>query len=186
MMSYEFTLRFRLPEAKPDPETWVDRLYGAGCDDATIGTGRRGFIGLVFARSATSAAKAISSAVRDVQRAIPGAEIVSAEPDLVNLSDLAKLTGFTRQNLRKYAVGEMKSVRAFFPPPAVSGPENYWRLAEVSVWMGVNTSVKFEPSLIDLAYETSRVNLKAQETRLRQSHNQRAKLQRRSPTGAAA
>lgn len=186
MTSYEFTLRIRLPEANPDPEHWVDRIYEAGCDDATIGTGRHGFIGLMFARAASSAAKAIASAVRDVRRAIPGAQVVAAEPDLVNLADLARLTGFSRQNLRKYAIGQMRTVRAVFPPPAVSGPESYWRLAEVGIWMGANTSVTLAPSLIDLACATSRVNLQAQKRRLDDAWSQHARLRRRRPAGAAA
>jgi hypothetical protein len=172
MTSYEFTLRIRLPEANPDPEHWADRLHEAGCDDATIGTGRHGFIGLMFARAAPSAAKAIASAVRDVRRAIPGAQVVAAEPDRVNLADLARLTGFSRQNLRKYAIGQMRTVRAVFPPPAVSGPESYWRLAEVGIWMGANTSVTLAPGLIDLAWTTRGASMQ--------------RFRRRRPAGAAA
>lgn len=166
-MTYEFTLRFLLPASKPEPVSWVDRLFEAGCDDATVGVGQQGVVGLAFSREASSGAKAVASAIRDVRRAIPGAQFVAADPDLVNLAELARLTGCTRQNLRKYAAGEIKSVREMFPPPAVSGPESFWRLAEVGTWFSRHTPLKLKDELLEAAYEVSKVNLRTQERRLR-------------------
>ncbi len=177
--TYEFTLRFRLPAGQPNPSAWLDRLYEAGCDDATVGVGRKGFIALMFARAGANAEKAVSSAIRDVRRAIPGAELVAADPDLVNLADLAKLTGCTRQNLRKYAAGEMKTVKHLFPPPALSGPESFWRLAEVGDWISRHTKLKLESGLLEIAYATSKLNLRTQEMRLR-------KLSARRPSTKSA
>lgn len=165
--TYEFALRFRLPAGKPDPGAWLDRLYDAGCDDATAGVGRKGFIALMFARTAGSGEKAVAAAIRDVRKAIPGAELVAADPDLVNLAELAKLTGCTRQNLRKYAAGEIKTVTDLFPPPAVSGPESFWRLAEVGHWISRHTKLKLKTELLEIAHATSKLNLRTQETRLR-------------------
>jgi len=177
--TYEFTLRFRLPAGAPDASAWLDRLYEAGCDDATVGVGRRGFIALMFAREAPSAAKAVSSAVRDVRGAIPGTELIAADPDLVNLAELARLMGCTRQNLRKYAAGEMKTVADLFPAPALSGPESFWRLAEVGDWISRHTKLTVGSELLEVACATSKVNLRTQEVRLR-------RLAARRPAARAA
>jgi hypothetical protein len=81
---YEFELTFSLPDADADPASFLDALFEAGCDDATVGVGRRGAIGLDFTREAASARDAFSSAIEDVKRAIPGAVLVEAKPDLAN------------------------------------------------------------------------------------------------------
>lgn len=93
MNSYVFMLNFNLPAGDADPARFVDALFEAGCDDATVGVGCRGMIGLDFTREADSAEKALQSAVRAVQRAIPGAILVQAGPDLVGLTDMAEIYG---------------------------------------------------------------------------------------------
>lgn len=87
MREYDFTLKFRLPATGADPERLVDALAEAGCDDATIGVGQRGRIALDFTREARSAPDAVRSAVRDVERAIPGVRLVEASPDFVGQPD---------------------------------------------------------------------------------------------------
>lgn len=81
MNVYEFTLKFRLPESAADAEQYLEALDAAGCDDATVGIGQPGRVALLFDREARSAFHAIASAVRDVKRAIPGAELVEASPE---------------------------------------------------------------------------------------------------------
>ncbi len=66
MAEYDFTLRFDIASFEREPESLVDQLYEAGCDDAIIGFGRQGRIALNFTREARSATEAISSALRDV------------------------------------------------------------------------------------------------------------------------
>ena len=77
MAKHSFELTFRLPPGAPDPETHLDALYKAGCDDASAGIARQGRIGLDFAREAPDEASARASAVADVLRAIPGAALES-------------------------------------------------------------------------------------------------------------
>lgn len=55
MNEYDFVLRFQLPESNDHPERYLDTLYEAGCDDATIGVGLPGYIALGFYREADSA-----------------------------------------------------------------------------------------------------------------------------------
>jgi len=75
MTEYEFTLNFALPDPAADPSSYVDALAIAGCEDALVGLGRPGRIALHFTRAASSAPEAISSALRDVREAIPGATL---------------------------------------------------------------------------------------------------------------
>jgi hypothetical protein len=76
MKEYSFTLKFNFPDARIDPDRYIDRLYKAGCDDALIGIGKQGCIALDFMRSAASAFEAISSAIVDVKKAIPDASLI--------------------------------------------------------------------------------------------------------------
>lgn len=48
---FEFELVFALPEGSLDEEAVLDALYEAGSDDATVGLGKRGAIGLAFVRT---------------------------------------------------------------------------------------------------------------------------------------
>src|SRR5690242_12410694 len=90
MSSYEFMLNFNLPQREDEPEKYLDALYEAGCDDATVGIGQFGMIGLDFTRDAATAEEALRSAIKNVQAAIPGANLVQVGPDLVGLTDIAE------------------------------------------------------------------------------------------------
>src|SRR5665213_3521009 len=120
MTSYEFMLNFTLPHRDDSPERYLDALYDAGCDDALVGVGQYGMIGLNFSRTATSAEEALRSAIENVREAIPGAYLVQAGPDLVGLTEMADIFGFSRQNMRKYATGQAGGQEAF-PLPVVLG-----------------------------------------------------------------
>ena len=55
MTEFDFLLKFDLPDPESDPDKFVDALYKAGCDDATIGIGQRGRVALNFTREAATA-----------------------------------------------------------------------------------------------------------------------------------
>lgn len=92
MNEYEFILKFDLPNSE-DPERYVDALYEAGCDDATVGIGQEGKIALDFTREASSAFDAVSSAISDIKKVIPGARLIEATPDIVGLTDISEIIG---------------------------------------------------------------------------------------------
>lgn len=77
---YEFTLRFSVP-ASVDADLLVGRLFEAGCDDALIGSGEAGCIGMQFTRAAESAAAAVGSAVRDVRRGVSEIRLIGTRWD---------------------------------------------------------------------------------------------------------
>lgn len=159
MATYNFTLIFALHDRDADPTAYTDRLFEAGCDDAIIGVGSRGSLALEFSREASSGEEAVYSAVEAVRRAVPKSHLIEAKPDLVNLAELADLLGCSRQNMRKYAAGEMKSVTEQFPLPSVTGSTNLWHLREVAHWLAANTTLQPSNELIDIAQVTCKINL---------------------------
>lgn len=54
----------------------VGELYAKGCDDALIGTGMPGQIALEFVREAETAGAAITSALQDVLKLMPQAQLI--------------------------------------------------------------------------------------------------------------
>jgi predicted DNA-binding transcriptional regulator AlpA len=166
MNPYHFVLNFTLPPGQDDPEACLDALFEAGCDDATVGVGQRGMIGLDFSREAPSAEDALRSAISDVARAIPGATLIQAGPDLVGLTDMADIFGFSRQNMRKYATGTSAGRRPF-PRPIHVGEPSLWHLAEIAAWLRQNTSVHPAPEVLEVSKAAARINFEAEQKRIR-------------------
>lgn len=158
MTEYDFLLKFDLPGTGIDPEEFVDALFDAGCDDATVGIGQHGRIALNFTREAISALDAVSSAIRDVKKAIPGAKLVEATPDLVGLTDIAEILGCSRQNIRKLAIGH----KPVFPSPIHDGSAALWHLAKVLPWFKAKGIYKIEDNLIELSETNMQVNIARQ------------------------
>lgn len=163
MNEYEFTLKFRLPDACVDPGQFVDALAEAGCDDAIVGVGQRGRIALDFSREAASALEAVVSAGHDVRRAIPDAELVEASPDFVGLTDVADLVGCSRQNMRKL----MMSNLATFPAAVHEGSQAFWHLRPVLAWFSENQKRVIDSALIEVSEATMKVNIAKETRRLR-------------------
>jgi len=110
MRVYEFSIV--ASGMDPNADDFESRFYDAGCDDATVSF-QRGRIVLDFARVASSADEAISSAVEDVRAS--GATVDRIEPDpLVSLSEIAARAGLTRAAVSQYARGQRG---AGFPAP---------------------------------------------------------------------
>ncbi len=162
MNEYEFTLKFRLPDANADPQQFIDALAEAGCDDATIGIGQRGRIALDFTREAANAEQAIVSAVQAVKAAIKGVELVEASPDFVGLTDVADMVGCTRQNLRKLVI----SHRATFPLAVHEGSQALWHLRPVLAWFSETQKRPVDRSLIEVSEVTMQVNIANEARRL--------------------
>ncbi len=162
MSEYEFTLKFRLPDANADPEQFIDALARAGCDDATVGIGQQGRIALDFTREAANALEAIVSAVQAVKVAIPGAELVEASPDFVGLTDVADLVGCTRQNIRKLMINNL----ATFPAAVHEGSQALWHLRPVLTWFSETQKRSIDRSLIEVSEATMKVNIAKEARRL--------------------
>jgi hypothetical protein len=154
MQEYEFILKFSLPENGTDPELFIDKLAEASCDDAIMGIGRRGRLALDFTRQSTSALEAVLSGIKDVKRAIPDAELIEAAPDLVGLTDVADILGFSRQNMRK-----MMLKNPDFPSPYHDGNPSIWHLAKILRWMDRKDMYPIDQDLLDIATITMHFNI---------------------------
>lgn len=162
-MEYEFTLKYRLADDEA-PETLVERLGAAGCDDAVVGTGQPGRLALAFAREADSALAALQSALDDVRKVLPQAQLIEATPDLVGLTDVAQRVGVTRQNMRKLMLTHYRS----FPAPVHDGGTALWHLADVLAWMQARGGYPVEQPVLELASAAMRVNIFSAYERLAQ------------------
>jgi len=162
MMEFNFTLKYRLPDAYDDGGMLEQRLVETGCDDALLGIGRPGRMALAFCREADNAGAALASALGDVQRAVPGAELVEVSPDLVGLTDVADLLGVSRQNMRKLMLANPQS----FPSPVHEGTTSIWHLADILDWLQARGSGKVTSELAELATAALQLNLAREGRRL--------------------
>ena len=158
MKEYEFTLKFKLQDSNIDPDIYVEQLYESGCDDAVIGTGKKGYIGLNFIRESTSAYEAIASAIRDVKKAIPQASLVEASPDFVGVTDVANLLGCTRQNIQKLIAKDNLNC----PSSVYGGAQSIWHLADILDWLIDNKKYSVSESLVEVAKVTMSLNITKQ------------------------
>ena len=87
----EFDLVFALPEgAATDEGTVLDALHEAGCDDAAVGLGAPGLVGLGFRRAGPDPEATIRATAERVASALPaGADLREARPDLAGLAQAA-------------------------------------------------------------------------------------------------
>ncbi len=154
MNEYEFTLRFDVARVAAELEDCVEVLAAHGCNDATIGTGIPGRIGLMFSREAASAEDAVLSALRDVSAALPAAMLVEATPDLVGITEVAEIVGKSRQNMRKLLLECGEGA----PLPVHEGSSSIWHLAPVLAWLREEKRYSIEQELLDLATTNMQLN----------------------------
>jgi len=110
----------------------LNRLFEAGCDDATFG-GRDGYVYGDFDREAPTFADAVSSAIEQVEAT--GLRVMRVEPEeLVSASEIAARTQRSREGVRLLIAG--KRGPGGFPPPLgwLDAKTRVWRWSDVSRW----------------------------------------------------
>lgn len=75
-MEFTFELNYKLSNDEVDSDSLIERLSAAGCSDALVGTGQPGRLALEFTRESENAFAAVTSALADVKKAIPTAELI--------------------------------------------------------------------------------------------------------------
>ena len=109
---FEFDLVFALPRKDVDQNVIVDALFGAGCDDAVVGLGAQGLVGLAFTRGGEDAEAVIADAVKAALSGLPeGTKLREVKPDLVSQGEVAARLQVSRQALQKRDL----------PPPSIGG-----------------------------------------------------------------
>lgn len=151
MKSFQFTIiASGLDHEDGDFE---DRLFEAGCDDATIGFSR-GAIIIEFDRDARNFSNAVKSAIADVEKA--GAQVDRVEPDfLVSLSDIAERSNLTRAAISNYSKGDRGKD---FPAPVarVSTGSPLWNWVDVAQWLQRRDLISSDA--VDIARTVKRIN----------------------------
>lgn len=115
MSTHNFTLIFTFADTSLEPH--LDALATARCDDAAFaGPASDGTFAAEFDRDADTIAQAISSALQDVQQALPHVQVLRVEPDdLVTAAAIAARTGRSDESIRLLASGQRGP--GGFPPP---------------------------------------------------------------------
>lgn len=160
-MEYSFTLKYQMPPQDCEETLLKQRLSSVGCQEVRVAVGLRGRMMLSFSRSAERADQALLGALREVRKAVPGARLIEAGPDMVGLTDVATLVGVSRQNMRKLMLTHPMS----FPSPIHEGnSSSVWHLWDVLRWMQGRGGYKIDESVLELATVAKAVNL-ARESR---------------------
>lgn len=99
---FEFELVFELPTGKHDPYELSDAVFGAGFEDAVIGTGNPRLLGVELEAEGDDAESVILNAARTIIKSLPaGTQLREVRPDLVSLADVAEKLNIKRQALQK-------------------------------------------------------------------------------------
>lgn len=78
IQEFEFDLIIRLPEGSPELEDLADALFEAGLDDAVVGTGTPGMIGVGCEREGEDFDTVVAKAAEAALSVLPaGAEVIS-------------------------------------------------------------------------------------------------------------
>jgi hypothetical protein len=141
-MTREFDFTLILSGITPESDGVEDKLFEAGCDDATLAF-RCGRPVLTFSRTANSAAEAVISAIEDVRKSEIGVEVVRVDDcNLVTLSEIARRIGRHRQVVHQYMRGQ-RGPGGFPAPVCELGPGHWlWRWCEVAYWLWTNDMLK--------------------------------------------
>ena len=148
-------MKFSLPKTSQNPEVFVERLGESGCTDALVGIGQTGRIAFHFTRQAHSAFDAVLSAIKNIKEAIPEAMLIEAAPDLVGLSDIAEILGYSRQNIRKLMMNNLVS----FPVPIHEGKTVLWHLSSILSWVKERNRYQIDELLLDVANTNMQLNI---------------------------
>jgi len=129
MKTHNFTIVASSPN---EFSVMTDRLFEAGCDDATVSL-QKGLLVLEFDREARTFVHAIMTALQDVAKT--GAVIERIEPDyLVSAAEIAKRSSQSRASVSLYAKGE-RGVGFPRPIARVTTESPLWDWADVSAWL---------------------------------------------------
>ena len=152
---YQFTLV--LDGVEETTLNLEDALFVSGCDDALINY-KNGTVYLDFDRESENLEQAIISAIRDVESANIGAEIVSVAPEhLVSLSDIAERVSMSRQAVSLFMLGERGT--GDFPKPVlkIANKSPLWKWSAVAEWFFQQEKIK-DHDIIDNANTIEDIN----------------------------
>jgi hypothetical protein len=122
----------------------MNRLFDAGCDDATFSM-RYGLLFAEFSRSADTYREAVLGAIQNVLAAKTGAEVLRVNTcDLVTPADIARRVDRSRELISQYISGDRGPGN--FPPPEcfLAQDKPLWMWCAVSYWLAENQLIRPE------------------------------------------
>jgi len=146
-----------------------DSLHAAGCADALVcfyGTA----VYLDFDRESDSLEQAVLSAIADIESAPSlNARVESVDSALVGLSDIAELTGLTRQAIALLKDGARGSGQFPGPVQRVKGNSPLWRWKTIVGWLVTENRIPEDSPLVAHAEVLDNLNLALQLRATRES-----------------
>lgn len=99
---FEFELIFALPEGEHDAFALSDAVFEAGFENALVGTGLAGLLGVELEVEGDDAESTILETARALIKVLPeGTVLREVRPDLVSLADVAEKLEVKRQALQQ-------------------------------------------------------------------------------------
>ncbi|MGH2797422.1 MAG: hypothetical protein ACRDM0_07050 [Thermoleophilaceae bacterium] len=133
MNDYTFTLRFLSPIE--DLDDLSIRLYDRIDDASLSGPDTDGSFLLEFDRRANGLPRALTSAISELRKVLPEAQILRVEEDdLATMADIAKRAGRSAESVRLLVNGKRGPGR--FPPAAgrLDARTRVWRWSDAAEW----------------------------------------------------
>jgi hypothetical protein len=161
MMMPLFNFSLTLSGVTADTEGLEDTLFNAGCGDALVcfyGTA----VYLEFDREAETLAEAVLSAIHNIESCELNARVESVDSTLVGLSDIAELTGMTRQAIALLKKGTRGSRQFPGPVQRVKGNSPIWHWRVVVDWLASEGRLAADSPLIAHAHILDSLNMALQ------------------------
>ncbi len=135
-----------------------DALFSAGCDDALVCFYGKS-VYLEFDREASTLDVAVGSAINDIESSGLNIRVESVDSALVGLSDIADLTGLTRQAVALMKDGARGNGNFPCPLQRLKGNSPLWDWASVARWLRENNRLSEQPELHENAQALCKWNL---------------------------
>ncbi|QWA10904.1 DNA-binding protein [Sodalis ligni] len=165
MQHYHFSLTLAgVTSETPELE---DSLFASGCDDGLVCFyGKSVYV--EFDRESENFAKAVLSAINDIESGGSGATVNSVDANLVGLSDIAGLSNMSRQAIAMLKDGTRGP--ADFPSPVqrLKGISPLWRWADVAEWLHEKGKLSSDLAANARQLEIINIALQLRETKQRQ------------------
>lgn len=135
-----------------------DALFSAGCDDALVCFYGKS-VYLEFDREASTLDVAVGSAINDIESSGLNVRVESVDSALVGLSDIADLTGLTRQAVALMKDGARGNGNFPCPLQRLKGNSPLWDWASVARWLRDNNRLSEQSELYENAQALCKWNL---------------------------
>lgn len=138
---YEF--RLVVAGLEFDDEDTVDALLAGFDGEASVGGATTELLEILFTVSGNDPVEVVRATIAKLQRIVPEVVVRSIDQQLVNISDIAAMTGRSRESIRLYADGN-RGVGGFPPPVGVVGNGvRVWRWPDVDAWLSERAGYAF-------------------------------------------